>query len=220
MTAPLDTAAKVQVAAQLARIPDVLQDEEDGTVTFVQVDVFAKEAIKSHLGPNTAAEFIPRRVPTEKALCDTSIAPTLGLDTTLPQYRISTTTTSTRKEIQQNTYPVPYFFYGTLTEPNRLQRLFNLDAVQPALLTPVIVRGGKVRMWGEYRALVDAGEKEVVEGWMYEVQNKEHEDALRFYEGMEYEVVRCDMMVKGKGKGERLEGLTFRFCGDEGVLTG
>lgn len=69
-------------------------------------------------------------------------------------------------------------------------------------------------MWGKYRALVD--------GWMYEVQSKEHEDALSFYERMEFEVVRCDMMVKGKGKGkeEKVKGLTFRFCGDEGVLTG
>ena len=85
MTASCDTAAKVQVAAKLARLPETLRDEEEGTVTLVEVDVFAKEAIEFHHEPNITVEFIPRRVPAEKALCDTSVAPTLGLDTTLPQ---------------------------------------------------------------------------------------------------------------------------------------
>jgi hypothetical protein len=58
----------------------------------------------------------------------------------------------------QDGYPVPYFFYGTLAEPETLYQ--KLDLNEMPTLMPAVVRGGNVKVWGEkYRALVDAEEK-------------------------------------------------------------
>ena len=66
-------------------------------------------------------------------------------------------------------------------------------------------------MWGgRYRALVDGDEWDEVQGWVYEVQNKKQEDALRAYESKNYKVVRIGIQTDG---GE-VRGLTFRFCGE------
>ena len=43
--------------------------------------------------------------------------------------------------------------------------------------------------------------------------SKEHEDRLREYATELYEVVRCQMVVDGN----KLPGLTFRFCGNPDV---
>jgi hypothetical protein len=91
--------------------------------------------------------------------------------------------------------------------------------VQPVLY-PAVVRGGRVKSWGRYRALVDGEEDkaEEVVGWLYEVQNREQEDVLRWYEGAAYEVVRCDIWKVDGGEGAGgcgrvVKGLTFRFRG-------
>lgn len=56
---------------------------------------------------------------------------------------------------------------------------------------------------------------DAVHGMMFIVENKEIEDTLSFYEGVKYEVMRCELSVIG---GEVVRGLTFRFCGDEMLL--
>lgn len=64
---------------------------------------------------------------------------------------------------------------------------------------------------GKYKALVDGGEGDVVEGVAFEVEGGEEEEALRFFETEMYEVVRCGIRMGGGG-GKVLGGLTFRFA--------
>ncbi|KAF9741609.1 hypothetical protein PMIN01_01148 [Paraphaeosphaeria minitans] len=68
-------------------------------------------------------------------------------------------------------------------------------------------------MWGLYPALVDGEEGDIVRGWAYLVESREHEDRLRFYETNKYEVVRCEIWIEGS----RISGLAFRFCGKRGL---
>ncbi|EFQ87986.1 hypothetical protein P3342_006512 [Pyrenophora teres f. teres] len=200
----LATAEKIQEISHLPTPPRILLDEEDPTVSFVEVDIIAKEAIEKHMYPSST-HFIVHRVSAEKSLADTCIAPTLGLDATMPQHRLSVSDTPVP---QQNMYPVPYFFYGTLAEEDRLVALLGLEG-KPAL-TPAKVRRARVEMRGRYRGLVDGSEGDEVDGWMFVVGSERHEDALRGYEGDAYEVVRCEIFGE-EGVGG-MKGLTFRFC--------
>jgi hypothetical protein len=154
--------------------------------------------------------FVEIRSPSEKALSANTLAPTMGIDVTLPQHRISHI-----PKPAQDEYPVPYFFYGTLAHGPKLIGLLGLD-LSP-VLEPAVLQRGKLKTWGgKYRALVDGDDKGRVEGWMYLVQNRQHEDALRDYEGDNYEVARCEIF--GVESGKLFKGLTFRFCGGEEML--
>lgn len=152
--------------------------------------------------------------PAAKDLSPTSMQPMLGLpdttiDTTLPQHRPRCKFHSCRP--RQNEYPVWYFFYGTLGEPEVLVRLLGLTG-EPVLYK-ALVRSGKLRTWGgKYRALVDAEKDAIVDGVAFEVMLKAQEDALRDYETNKYEVVRCKIRFKGRVVPE-VKGLTFRFVG-------
>ncbi|KAF1843152.1 Sec39-domain-containing protein [Cucurbitaria berberidis CBS 394.84] len=183
LTFPLDSSDKIQAVAHLAHPLEILIDEEVGTAQFVQIDSASKAAIETYLKPTTPT-FIALQVAAEKQLSDTSIAPTLGIEATLPQYRLDTI-----PRPQQDEYPVPYFFYGTLAEPARLMAMLGLSG--ESMLKAAVVRGGRIKMCDHrYRALVDGCETDVVHGVMYMVESKEHEDALGLYEGRSYEVVR------------------------------
>lgn len=52
-------------------------------------------------------------------------------------------------------HPVLYFFDGTLAVPQDLKANIHLD-VEPDL-APATIRGGTLKMWGQYRALIDGG---------------------------------------------------------------
>ncbi|KAJ4360747.1 uncharacterized protein N0V89_001314 [Didymosphaeria variabile] len=87
------------------------------------------------------------------------------------------------------------------------------------MLTPACILRGKVRLWrGKYAALVDGVEDDLVQGWAYEVTNKEDEDILREYVGGTYDVVRCEISVREQEG--LVKGLTFRFCGKKRELEG
>ncbi|KAF1975209.1 hypothetical protein BU23DRAFT_634298, partial [Bimuria novae-zelandiae CBS 107.79] len=115
---------------------------------------------------------------------------------------------------RQNEYHVPYFFYGTLAEPERLCNLLDLDC-EPTIVLATIWRG-KTRLWRQYFALVDGTEADKVDGWMYIINSRKHEDELRRYESGNYEVVRCAIHAEG---GKSVPGSPFRFCGEEGDLS-
>lgn len=111
----------------------------------------------------------------------------------------------------QDEYPVAYFFYGTLGEPEKLGGVIGLEELP--VLARASIKGGKIKIWGgKYRALVDGGECDLVEGAMYFVKDKEEEDALHNYEGARYEVVRCEISTEN---GETKQGSTFPWCGEE-----
>ena len=135
----------------------------------------------------------------------------------MPQHRLLDHPLGASPALLQDQYPVLYFFYGTLCSPKILGRQLGLKDSDPLPeLVSAYVLGGKVLTWaGKYKALVDAfGSTARVQGKAFVVEDREQEDALRFYETDKYEVVRCGIYVKEMV----LPGLAFRFCGLEGEL--
>lgn len=109
----------------------------------------------------------------------------------------------------QHEYPVWYFFYGSLADHGILSRVLGVSGDCP-VLEPASVAGGIIKSWGgKYKALVDGPKTACVGGWAYQVQTKECEEALLFYETDKYEVVRCTIAMDGGM--EELKGCTFRF---------
>ncbi|KAL7934412.1 hypothetical protein V8C35DRAFT_302515 [Trichoderma chlorosporum] len=157
-----------------------------------------------------------------KALSSTSLYPTLGVDTTLPQFRPDnnmleqdyphSSSSSSRIGPAQSEYPVWYFFYGTLTDANILSSVIGLDEEDTIAYRQARVFRGRLSTWGgKYLGLVDAGEGSKVYGWAYQVKSQSEEDSLRVYETGKYEVVRCTMEFID-GDGSRIQGLTFRLA--------
>ncbi|KJK67323.1 AIG2-like family protein [Aspergillus parasiticus SU-1] len=124
----------------------------------------------------------------DKHLSNYSMLPYLGadIDPTLPHHRAQS-----MDQIflpAQNQYPVWYFFYGTLTDPEILARKLSLPGLP--VLRRAMVKGGRIIMWGgKYNALIDGPSSSIVDGWAYEVRSEEEEEQLRYYETDQYEVV-------------------------------
>ncbi|THX80911.1 hypothetical protein D6D05_04352 [Aureobasidium pullulans] len=139
-----------------------------------------------------------------KDLQPSSASPTLGIkEPTLPQHRPDKSTDL----ILQHQYPVYYFFYGTLAEPEILQRVLELGEQVP-VLQKAYVKGAEIKMVGRYKALVDSEVEARVDGWAFLVESEEQELKLRVYETRMYEVIRCDIWLVGGGG--VVKGLTFR----------
>ncbi|KAL1603709.1 hypothetical protein SLS60_005299 [Paraconiothyrium brasiliense] len=199
------TAIAIQTIAGLSQPLKIVRNDT-GDKNSAVVDTATVVALERALPPGLV--FVPLPRSAIKDLSDVSIAPTLGVDATLPQYRIGNAPSP-----RQNEYPVSYFFYGTLADPDRLSKLLDLEC-EPSLSAATISRARK-KSWGPYYALVDGMEQDIVQGWLYKVSNKEHEDELRRYESSNYEVVRCEI----EARGELIRGLTFRFCSDNKELS-
>ncbi|KAL7973227.1 hypothetical protein HDV63DRAFT_368076 [Trichoderma sp. SZMC 28014] len=154
-----------------------------------------------------------------KELSSTCLYPTLGIDSTLPQFRLDSSpveSDSTADSLSlirpaQNEYPVWYFFYGTLADPSILSRIIGLDQEQsPIKYKRASVLRGRLRALNEkYLALEDADESSRVDGWAYQVRSQNEEDSLRVYETGVYEVVRCTIEF-GNETDVKVQGLTFR----------
>lgn len=212
----LDTPAKIQEAARLDEMPLTIQGEstEDSSlVNFCRINGTAKLAIANWLSSQNIS-FNPTftRIQ-QKALKDfheDSCFPTLGIESTLPQFRAPDH--ATKIPPMQIQYPVWYFFYGALAQPDVLSRQLQRKCEVGSELRDAYILGGKLRMWGGNEVLVDAvgyGE-ERVEGMACEILGMEEEDALLVYETDDYEVVRCEIVIVE----ETVRGCTFRFLGD------
>ncbi|EPE26762.1 hypothetical protein GLAREA_02676 [Glarea lozoyensis ATCC 20868] len=211
---PIDNAAKVQVAGDLPTIPEIYHDEGEGARSiFCKVDGRAKVTIEHWLSSQKSS-FRPLFVPVGaayKELSPDTLYPTLGKDTTLPQFRPQAPLASAPTQDQ---YPVWYFFYGTLASVPKLVSLFSLredDDDDIPVLRKASVIGGEMKTWGQgkYNALVDGQQR--IQGSAYHVRTKDHEDALRKYETEAYEVVRCSIDLED---GSVVQGCTFRFTGE------
>ncbi|KAK5658297.1 hypothetical protein OQA88_2272 [Cercophora sp. LCS_1] len=195
--------------------PEVVVGTDDAgcPANFCIVDATTKQNILVWLSSAhpTFEPTLVRYSIARKALSSTSRFPTLGIDTTLPQYRL--TSELALPIPTQDEYPVWYFFYGTLADPTVLRRLFALHDEAPLTYQPARILGGSITTWGgKYKALIDAPKNSVVEGFAFLVAAKEHEDALRAYETDIYEVVRCEIeMLNDK---TRVYGSTFRFTSE------
>jgi hypothetical protein len=209
----LDTPEKIQDAAGLDECPDAIQaTRDDGRSSFFcTVDGKAKHTITHWLTMQNLL-FEPtfvrlfQRAP--KVFSNNSIYPTLGQDSTLPQYRLATQNTTILPS--QDQYPVWYFFYGKLADVCILQRRLSLPETEFPVLKCASVSRGILATWGgKYKALLDGDVNSQVNGSAYLVMSKEDEDALRAYETDNYEVVRCTITMKE----EKAHGCTFRFVG-------
>ncbi|CAG9952159.1 unnamed protein product [Clonostachys rosea f. rosea IK726] len=164
-----------------------------------------KDKLLANLPAGSSATIIPISRD-RKDLSHNSAYPTLGLDTTLPQNRPYSPIVDHEKPQPGNEdYPVWYFFYGTLAD-------FWVPTT-PFSLIPAWTIGGRIGTWaGKYKALVDDFGGGRVYGYGFLVQDKEAEDALRYYETGAYEVVRCEIYLETNGGVNMVKGLTFRFA--------
>ncbi|KAF2093779.1 hypothetical protein NA57DRAFT_47373, partial [Rhizodiscina lignyota] len=200
---PLSSVAAVREAAGFDNDPPIFKANDDtgDDATFVVVNGTAKDSISEQLKPFQIT-FI-RNAKAYKNLSPTSAYPTLGIDFTLTQFRPDK---PVPVHPQQEEYPVWYFFYGILAEPDRLARLLGLP-IEPTF-DRAFVTGDAIKTWaGKYRALVDADRQENVYGRAFLVTLAQQEDTLRYYETDNYEVVRCKIYAEM----EERQGLTFRF---------
>ncbi|WQF80625.1 hypothetical protein CDEST_05639 [Colletotrichum destructivum] len=175
-------------------------DDTGAAVSFCKVDEATKKSLLAQLS-RIGSVFQPtfvRYSQADKDLSAASVHPTLGSGATLPHNRLSSESDQ-RLLPAQDHYPVCCL------------------GVEP-VYRPTKTRGGVLATWGgKYRALVDAPASGTasgtasVEGHAFLVADKDQEDALRYYETDNYEVVRC---VIDMGEGEEVRGLTFRFIGE------
>lgn len=112
--------------------------------------------------------------------------------------------------------PTYYFFYGTLTKPEILLHILDLE--EPPRLVPASINGYSLSLWGQYKTLLDGPPGNVVEGYAYEVQSAEDEDKLQYYETNAYEPAPCKITLKGKEGPTKVRGRTFMYAGDAQAL--
>ena len=209
---PLDRVYKIQDLAGTSELPALMRGMgASGEASFCLISGVVKRAILSTLSQDKFRPTFIRINRADKHLSDCCIAPTLGceIEPTLPQYRVDDA-----EHIflpAQNQYPVWYFFYGTLADPEFLAQKLSLS--ETPVLKQAAITGGIIQTWGgNYNALVDGPTTASADGWAYEVTSKEHEEQLQYYETDKYEVVRCNILMKDCR--ESVKGLTFRFVGD------
>ncbi|KAL8730744.1 MAG: hypothetical protein Q9181_004550 [Wetmoreana brouardii] len=224
----LSTPEKVQEIASLSEPPTIdhgVSDTGEASL-FCRVTGDTKQTLARWLSkhhPTFSLTFIPLNL-AKKDLSPDSIYPTLGRDSTLPQYRQCplelrrdighhhdpAASSVLSYSVLQDDYPVWYFFYGTLAEIPRLRRLLSLPESEIPIMFPAKIRGGLIKSWqGQYKALVDGADTDIVHGSAYKVTSEDREVALRLYETKHYEVVRCTITLAS----HTVQGLTFRFVG-------
>ncbi|KFY70976.1 hypothetical protein V499_08789 [Pseudogymnoascus sp. VKM F-103] len=219
LNGPISTPQRIQIAANLETIPESHHGSSvDVDAVFCKVDGRTKIAIESWLSNRNGPLFRPLFIPVKiayKELSSHSLYPTLGKDTTLPQFRPQDSHLLSAPHSfgrTQNQFPVWYFFYGTLDSVPKLCSLISFSGDDIPILYDASVMGGRMETWGngKYKALVNGSERSCVKGSAYQVMSEEHEDALRKYETDAYEVVRCLIKIDGTA----VPGCTFRFIGE------
>lgn len=206
---PIGSITEIQRLMPTSEIVEEVEAEDDSGAKFCMLTGTMRSELEKQLPHDFRPTWITRNI-ASKALSSVSMAPFLGRDYTLPQYR---QITALPPQPATGQYPVWYFFYGTLADPDILAKVIGRD-VGGELLAATVV-GGEIKTWGgKYRALVDSSGKEVA-GSAFFVSNQEEENALRIYETDKYEVVRCDLVLPQR----HVPGLTFRFAGSDKDLT-
>ncbi len=210
-----------EILPSIATIQDLLDtekldfvsglDDDGNSVQFCYMSAQMRSLLLSRLASSDSIQFRPNFIRVSIAAKDLSADsrhPTLGIDSTLPQYRLQSNAENLRPA--QNEYPVPYFFYGTLAEQAILARVLGISDHNYIKYQPATVAAAALTTWaGKYRSLVDGGYGDEVDGMVYLVKSREEEEALRIYETAKYEVVRCAIYFKGEAQSHM--GLTFRL---------
>lgn len=131
---PFESVEEVGIAAGLRDPPEMVTGTAaPGDVTcFCRIGEASKAAILSYLVEERSSYRLTFLQITRaaKALSETSAAPFLGRDTTLAQFRASSADAVSRP--RQDKYPVWYFVYGPLSDPEELSTILLLDDADPA----------------------------------------------------------------------------------------
>ncbi|KAK4901575.1 hypothetical protein LTR27_001347 [Elasticomyces elasticus] len=209
--AGLSTVPKVYDASSTTDAAGDDDEEEEETSRFIKVTASTRQALLTWVQPSGYEPlFIAHRV-ARKALATDSMALMLGIDTTMPQHRLNGAEEALPRQDQ---YPVYYFFYGTLADTEMLRHHLGDDvSAGYYTLIPASITSGRIEMLGDkYRALVDSNQDSVVHGSAFLVQSAEHEERLRSYETLMYEVVRCRITIAATASEEErvVMGCTFR----------
>ena len=148
-------------------------------------------------------------LPSKKALDPYSKFPTLGIESTLPQHRL---TNGEEAMPRQHQYPVWYFFYGNLADRSKLSKRLGIPEDEIEYHRASIL-GGLMNTWGgKYNALLDGdATSTTIEGNGFKVLSSDVEDILRGYETDRYEVVRYSMTLEGSG--DPVPACVFKFLG-------
>jgi hypothetical protein len=112
--------------------------------------------------------------------------------------------------------PVYYFFYGTLTQPETLKRILDLEE-EPVLRRAQIV-GYSLAKWGDYLTLLDGPPGNVVSGHAYMVRSSDDEWKLAYYETLAYKPASCRITFTGDAQPALVSGRTFMYAGDVAAL--
>lgn len=220
LTTPLEIPWAVAEAAGMECLPPLRHGigDEAGDVEFCILDALEQQKVAAW-SKCYAPGFEPTFVmltggKAAKELDDMTARPTLGVDTTLPQFCASVAGLVRPSQIE---YRVWYFFYGTLADPGKLAEVLETPGAKYEL-SQASVKREKLRTWGggKYLAMIDAAESDEVTGWAFLVHDEAQEDKLRMYETHRYDVVRCEIAIEALGS---VRGHAFRFArGFEGKL--
>ena len=104
------------------------------------------------------------------------------------------------------------FLYGTLMDPEQLQKVLRLKS-RPTL-QPASIVGWKIRLWGQYPALVNKPGNNI-HGKAYNVEKVSHMECLKYYETDAYMIKECNIILDN---GTEVPGETFIFNGDKSLL--
>ncbi|KAL9577720.1 MAG: hypothetical protein Q9203_007356, partial [Teloschistes exilis] len=124
LTPLLPTASKIQEIAHLPDLPATHAgtSDTDSPALFCRIDGPTLHALRTWLlnyDPSHHNLTTVRLTLVAKDLSPDSIYPTLGHDATLPHHR-PPTPSLIAGQVMQHDYPVLYFFYGFLADPERL----------------------------------------------------------------------------------------------------
>ena len=104
-----------------------------------------------------------------------------------------------------------WFFYGSLMDPDVLQRI--LDLPERPLFQRGKLLGFKIKMWGIYPAAVPSSSDNRIEGMVYALESQEHLKRLEAYETTAYTWCNCTLEMEDGSVVK--DGRTFCWAGDE-----
>ncbi|KFZ05445.1 hypothetical protein V501_08347 [Pseudogymnoascus sp. VKM F-4519 (FW-2642)] len=122
---------------------------------------------------------------------------------------LATRSDATPKGAEPPFEPCPFFFYGSLMDPEVLQAVLELP--EAPIVESGSVCGFSMKMWGIYPALIPH-EGGRVSGSVWRVNTESHFLGLKEYETSAYTCCACDIELSS---GEVLSGCrTFCWAGD------
>lgn len=211
-------------APSTTKTPDTLEDAKLSTgLTCISISK-AEKASKTEAAKTEAAKAESSKIKTSKI--EVSKAEKALSDLVLPKLptRIVGSLYSFRADLsksdqdaltlQLEMYPIWYFLYGTIAEPEVLSSILLRKPKNLVEYRPARVYGAKHSVGdGKYKALKNGGQSDAMVGWAFRATHQDDAEALQHHQKRKYEVVQCVMELLGgwETTGILVKGLTFRF---------